>query len=273
MTRLKWPAVLDHAAGIVRSYDTRVTLRQLFYRLVSDQTLPNTQTTYRSLSRATAEARRRDGFPDLLDRGSHVYQPLSWIDPADLLTEQPRRFALDHTFGQEYQIWLAIEKAGLVEQVSGWFSDRHFPVVPLGGYVSQSFADDVRRRVEYDERPAVLLYAGDWDPSGEDIERDWIERTHCWAKSQRIALTEDQAISYGLPENFGKPEDPRADAFIEKYGRLAQIEVDALDPETLHRLYEEAAAEFWDRYAFDQVLAEERWERDRLAAFVSGWTQ
>ena len=42
MSRIEWPAIIDRAAAIVRSYDTSVTLRQLFYQLVSAQLLPNT---------------------------------------------------------------------------------------------------------------------------------------------------------------------------------------------------------------------------------------
>jgi hypothetical protein len=48
---------------IVAGYDTRVTLRQVFYRLVAGQHLPNTQTYYRALSSATAAARRDGTFP------------------------------------------------------------------------------------------------------------------------------------------------------------------------------------------------------------------
>ena len=60
MTRsYNWSALLPEAARIVRSYDTPVTLRQLFYRLVARQLLPNDRNAYNSLSRVTAEARRQ----------------------------------------------------------------------------------------------------------------------------------------------------------------------------------------------------------------------
>ena len=42
MNRLDWRPIIERAGEIVRSYDTSVTLRQLFYRLVSEQLLPNT---------------------------------------------------------------------------------------------------------------------------------------------------------------------------------------------------------------------------------------
>ena len=39
--RPDWSALLSQAAAIVRGYDTPVTLRQLFYRLVAAELLPN----------------------------------------------------------------------------------------------------------------------------------------------------------------------------------------------------------------------------------------
>ena len=35
MSRLDWNTILERAAAIVSDYDTGVTLRQLFYRLVA----------------------------------------------------------------------------------------------------------------------------------------------------------------------------------------------------------------------------------------------
>ena len=61
--RINWPDVVAHAADIVYSYSTSVTLRQLFYRLVSEQLIPNTTAAYKGLSSKTAEARREMTSP------------------------------------------------------------------------------------------------------------------------------------------------------------------------------------------------------------------
>ncbi|MBW5420101.1 hypothetical protein GKQ77_00705 [Streptomyces sp. BG9H] len=45
----------------------------------------------------------------------------------------------------------------------------------------QSYADIVHDRVTAGPRDGVLLVVGDFDCSGEDIERDWITRTGYWA--------------------------------------------------------------------------------------------
>jgi hypothetical protein len=42
LARLDWPSIVARARTIVDGYDTGVTLRQLFYRLVSEHLLPNT---------------------------------------------------------------------------------------------------------------------------------------------------------------------------------------------------------------------------------------
>ena len=52
---IHWPPIIEQAAEIVRSYDTGVTLRQLFYQLVSEGLIPNVQTAYSRLSHLTAE--------------------------------------------------------------------------------------------------------------------------------------------------------------------------------------------------------------------------
>lgn len=60
---LKWQPILARAKEIINSYDTGVTLRQLFYRLVSEGLLPNTESYYHGLSREKTKAQRSGNFP------------------------------------------------------------------------------------------------------------------------------------------------------------------------------------------------------------------
>ncbi|MFE3902091.1 hypothetical protein ACFXPY_17620 [Streptomyces sp. NPDC059153] len=59
------------------------------------------------------------------------------------------------------------------------------------GFGSQSYVDVVRDRVATDPREAVLLVVGDFDCSGEGVERDWVARIGCWSRTQRVLLTYD----------------------------------------------------------------------------------
>ena len=86
-------------------------------------------------------------------------------------------------------IYLGVEKRGIFEQLDTWYGDLEIPIVALGGYSSQTYEREVIDDVETDTRPAVVLYAGDFDPSGEDIDRNFIAQTDCWATVLRVALT------------------------------------------------------------------------------------
>jgi hypothetical protein len=59
--------------------------------------------------------------------------------------------------------------------------------------------------------------AGDFDCSGEDIERDWVQRTGCWSRVERVLLTRDQVLEYELPATEGKRGDPRWPGFARRY--------------------------------------------------------
>jgi hypothetical protein len=173
------------------------------------------------------------------------------------------QYRLDRTAGQDVSLYLAVEKAGLVVQLESWFGDLGVPILALGGYSSQSYVNDVVSDVPTD-RPAVLLYAGDFDPSGEDIDRDFVARTDCWDKVIRIALSAEQVTQYQLPPNPGKSTDSRAAGFVARHGELVQVEIDALPPETLRALFAEAITDYWDESAYAAVLERERAERELL---------
>lgn len=267
-TRIDWPSVVDLAATIAASYSTPVTLRQLFYRLVAVGKLPNVDTSYKTLSARTAAARRDGWFPALLDQGRTIEIARSWPSASAMLAEQVDRFRLDHAGGQPYTIVIGVEKATMAEQLWSWFADYGVPIVALRGYSSETLERRVIRHVESQDRPAVLLYAGDHDPTGEDIDRNFIHQTDCWDEVVRVALSGEQVDRYALPAMPGKASDSRADGFIAKHGRLVQVELEALDPDTLRELYEDAFNDFWDTSAYDTVVAEEEEQRGVLEAAI-----
>ena len=118
----------------------------------------------------------------------------------------------------------------MVTQLEAWFGELGLPILALGGYSSQTFTRQVLVDARRQRRPAVLLYGGDFYPSGEDIDRDFIARKGCFSDVVRVALTSDQVAEHRLPPQPGKATDSRADGFVARHGRLVQIELDALPP-------------------------------------------
>ncbi|MBQ0891119.1 hypothetical protein KBZ94_40465 [Streptomyces sp. RM72] len=274
MRRLCWADVVDRAAVIVTGYDAvgGCTLRQVYYRLVAEAAIPHTAPAYRRLSARLARARRGEGFPDLIDPLREVHVPPAWPDAGAFLDEAPAWFCLDHTAGQAAAVYVACEKDTLRAQLTGWLAESGIPVLVVRGFGSQSYVQVVRERTARDPRPAVLLYVGDFDASGADIERDWVARTACWASVERVLLTHDQVREHELPPAQGKAGDPRWPAFARRYrldaNRPVQWEVEALDPAELHRLVAAAVAPYVDSAVLAARLAEEARQRARLRAVL-----
>ena len=262
---ISWGDILPAAARIVDSYDTGVTLRQLFYRLVAAELLPNTQSAYKALSSHTAKARRQGRFPALIDRTRTIHRFPTFDGSEEARDWLARIYRRDRTEYQDVSIYLGVEKAGIVEQLQAWFGNLGIPILALGGYSSQTYTDEVAEDIARAKRPAVLLYAGDFDPSGVDIDRDFCERVGCFAQVERVALNADQVEEYDLPPQVGKATDSRAADFMARHGRLVQVELDALPPETMRALFTEAIRRYWDMSAYEASLQQEGADREALA--------
>jgi hypothetical protein len=81
----RWAPIIERAAEIVEEYETAVTLRQTFYRLVAEGLIANTQSAYKRLSELTPRARREGTFPPLLDRTRQVERVQTFASPAEAL--------------------------------------------------------------------------------------------------------------------------------------------------------------------------------------------
>jgi hypothetical protein len=109
----RWPAIIDAARTIVESYDTRVTLRQLFYRLIAALLVVNTDSHYKRLSELTAQGRRDGTFPELMDTIRSITELASYANAADALRHAADSYAGDRMAGQPVSIYLGVEKRGL----------------------------------------------------------------------------------------------------------------------------------------------------------------
>ena len=112
---------------------------------------------------------------------------------------------------------------------------------------------------------------GNVEPHQGVVDRVFVDRVG-FDKVIRVALSFEQVQEYGLPFNPDPKvqeklaNDPRAKKFCEKYGydEPVQHEVDALPPDVLRGLYQDAIDEFWDDAAYQAVLAQEEADKEEL---------
>ena len=251
--------VVAVALEVFDQYDTAITLRQLYYRLVSRLMIPNTMNSYKRLSRIMVKAREQGDVPvncledrsrRVLGRGDYGFESAEEYLKQKLngLQDSWKSFTMPMWEDQPVYILISLEKdalSRLVSRVGNRYSIRTFPTrgYPSYSYV-QTMANYMQTRLS--GKQTIVLYFGDFDPSGVDIERDLEERLGRYGatdfKVKRIALTVDQIKEYKLPPMPVKRSDARAEGFLEEYGDES-VELDALDPNILQKTVEKAVLE------------------------------
>ena len=180
------------------------------------------------------------------------------------------RYSRDYAEGQETLPLVLYEKATMTSVIESIAVRYMIPCAALRGYSSETLDSQVAAFIDRQQRPVRVIYIGDFDADGEDIERnaqEWIDADE-WT---RVALNADQITQYALPRNPGKPLSARRRAFLDRHGMDIQVEVEALPPDVLVRLAEDAILDGWNVELQEQVKRAESAELDRLRAFIAEW--
>jgi hypothetical protein len=130
-----------------------------------------------------------------------------------------------------------------------------------------------KRFSRHTEQDCTLLYLGDHDPSGEDMVRDVTDRLRLMASTSvdvvKIALTPEQVSRHSLPPNPAKLSDSRFADYVSKHGDYCW-EVDALRPEVLHDMVEQAILAHLDTDMMEAFKEQETADKLTLKAWASG---
>jgi hypothetical protein len=257
----------------------RVTVRQVYYQLVSRNVIKNSQESYQMYDRHLTTARKAGVIPwDVFEDRARMF----YREPApqyDIMNEPDPEHALGGWFryalhpkvsveydmakweGQPYFVELWVEKDALAGFLSPLCNDLGVGLVVSRGYTSYTFKQEANKRfqeISEDGKDPVLLYLGDLDPSGYDIYRcleDEIDGT-----IKRIGLHPEDVSQFGLIPNLIKGDDTRIKGFKKRYPELGNnvYELDALPPGELRDRARRNILKY-----FDQSIADENGKRVR----------
>lgn len=251
---------------------TAVTVRQLYYRLVAAKAIPNTIRSYKNLVAALTTWRRSKALPlsafedrtrgmNRLDKGWREDDPKGWLKAwFEEAVKRSRGYQLARWAGQEYRVLVSVEKQALEGPFTEVCEELEVDLAVCRGYPSLSFLNEVAAAMKrgdpaLDGRTNVLLYFGDFDPSGlnipEVISRDLGEFFRVPFEFRRVALTREQIDERDLPPAPVKLTDSRAGGFVNEHGEEV-YELDAIEPRELQDLIRTAVDEWWDEDAFDE---------------------
>jgi len=275
---MKYAEILRESKVILEQYEVPLTLRQLFYRLVSKMILSNTTSSYKRLSEIIVKARERGEVEDwrIEDRSREVLGYWDFFNSTEEF--------LDYQVGQFKSSWQSylrpiwadqpryvevwVEKDALSRLVAEVAIQYRVITCPARGYSSYSYLRRAVERFRGAGKPVVVIYLGDYDPSGLDISRDLHERLLRYGTEglevKRAALTLEQIRKYRLPPMPAKASDPRHERFVANTGGTDAVELDALPPDALQQAVRKAIEQEIDADAWNSSLEQEELEREDL---------
>lgn len=235
-----------------------LTIRQLYYVLVTENVIANKERSYKNLI-ATMTLARLAGLVDWLafeDRTRGLRDFPSWDTEDEIIRGAAQQFRRDKWKTQKHRPEVWVEKQALEGVISSICSDIEVPFFTCRGYNSSSEmwngAQRLARHIR-DGKTPIVYYLGDHDPSGIHMPKDIADRVHEFIMLDkvinRIALNMSQVRQMKLPPNPAKKTDSRYRAYASKFGDDS-YELDAMNPKTLRDLIMGHVAKIRDEKAW-----------------------
>lgn len=294
--------------NIVESYQAqgfKLTLRQLYYQLVTRDLIPNQDKSYKRIGDIVCKA-RLGGLLDwdaIEDRVRRPQRASEFESLRDLVNAAVYSYRLPRLQGQPTYVELWVEKDALAGVLWPLASRFHVVLMVNRGYSSASAMKDAGDRIRanvkrYGCKRAHVLYLGDLDPSGEDMVRDIRDRLQLFINQgwlvdtskpdplengddrakrkpfirftvEKLALTPEQVEEHNPPPNPAKMSDSRATKFVEEHG-YSSYEVDALPPAVLRDIIVERLDQLIDGTLVDSIKRRERRGSNALRTLCEG---
>jgi hypothetical protein len=240
-------------------------------RLIASMATSEMQRVYRLLR----EARERGMIPWewIVDETRALERVTTWSNPAEYAECVARSYRRDFWDQQPHRVQVWSEK-GTVRGVLAPVLNRYaIGFLPVHGFSSATAAHDIAE--DDDGRDLIVLYVGDFDPSGMFMsEQDLPARFEKYGGDHinlwRIALTREQAR--GLPSfpASDKRKDPRYKWFRDNYGDRCW-ELDAMDPNDLRDCVEQEIVELIEPEAWRRCEVVNRAEQESLKTILEKW--
>jgi hypothetical protein len=194
----------------------------------------------------------------------------SWANPekfAEEMTAAYRRSFWDQQ-PRRCQVW---SEKGTVRGVLKPVLDRYgVGFIAVHGFTSATSAYDIAR--DNDGRELVVLYVGDYDPSGlcmseVDLPKRFTQYGGDHITLKRIALTGEHVLDLTPFPAADKSGDPRFKWFTGRYGDQCW-ELDALDPNVLRDCVEDAIEELIEPEAWARCARVNAAEKESVKDFM-----
>ena len=253
-----------------------VTVRGLFYA-ATVAGLPGVEKTeagYDKVQRQVLELRRVGRLPydAIADQGRYMRKPRTHAGWENALCDAARSYRKDLWADADECVEIWIEKSALAGVVYPVTADCDVPLMPTGGYSSETFAHDAVRALRGAGRTLVIHALYDFDRSGQDAAASLREMAERFGRTygvpvrfRSLGLSLEQVQGWNLPTRPPK----RATAADRRWPHDVAAELDAVPPDRLRDLVRSAIERHLPPARLARLKDE---ERDTLRDLATSWT-
>lgn len=216
----------------------------------------------------------------IVDEARDVEVLPSWSDPESLIKAAIGQYRKSYWKEQPYRVEVWSEKGTVRGTLKPILDKYGVPFRVMHGFGSATVIHDVAESTGYEgDKPLVVLYVGDYDPSGlymseVDLPARLDRYGGCDIEIDRVALTDDQVEDTEMPsfDLADKAKDPRHRWFLENHGTRCW-ELDAMSPVDLREEAEGTIKVYIrDKAAWDRSIEVEAAERESLSSVLGSWS-
>ena len=273
-------ALVDDAIVAAVELNAPITLRGVYYRVVSAGAVEKTEDGYRLVGRQLLKLRRggRVSYGDITDGTRWITKPQSWDRLDQMLEDAAASYRRSVWHDQRVEVQIYTEKDAITGVVLPVTERWDVPLGVARGYASESFAWSVAQSVmRYARRRRLRLPARRPRPQ----RRRRLARLHREsAPVRRRAVRRRRRVAafrapgrhraadhqeWQLPTRPTKRTDTRSSRFSGE-----SVEVDAIPPAVLRGIIEDAITQHIDPEALRLTHVAEQSERDILTRMIGG---
>jgi hypothetical protein len=253
-----------------------ITGRGIGYKLfVVKLTASMSRNEMQRVYRLLLQAREEGTIPWewIVDETRAIERVATWSDPAEYARCVARSYRRDFWDQQPYRVQVWSEKGTVRGLLAPVLDELAVGFYPVHGYNSGTNMHVVAE--DDDGRPLIILYVGDFDPSGMhmsevDIPKRFSKYGGDHVKIKRIALTRRQVRRLPSFPASDKKKDPRYPWFVANYGDRCW-ELDAMDPNDLRNLVEKEIRKLIEPVAWERCETVNKAEQESLQHVLRKW--
>ena len=211
---------LRAAIYAVAETDHPVSIRHIFYRMVTQNLVEKSDRGYQQLQKVTVDMRRALALPYhwIEDSSRQAYWNSGYAGLGDYAQAAASLYRRDYWDNTDTLVEVWCESRSLAGVLGQVCREYVVPLFPSGGFASLSFLYQAAGHIQRSERAnAVILYVGDYDQAGvlidRSIEKDLRGFLVDWPgelRFERLAVNDDQIDRMRLPTRPPKPSDKRS---------------------------------------------------------------